>query len=212
MEQNEIKVTETQIHAELNDFTSSVKNNCRPPLDTSEHDIACCLPFATEQHSQCWWSPVRCCLSRLLWCMVCHCTLSPSGSPKVEKMEKSNVANNEARVSIKWFCLTVEQWLMQWKQMPLIEICSEHGKVTHAHSQHEQAMLLKQAWSFKNYGLKWSRHSICITLHREKGSQTIITATQSKERCYNICGVVQSLSPPPPLACNNCHQIFSFPV
>jgi len=73
-----------QIHAELDDFTSSVKYNCRPPLDTSKHDITCCPPFVTEHHSQCWWSPVRCCLSRLLRCMVCHCTLSPSGSPKVE--------------------------------------------------------------------------------------------------------------------------------
>jgi hypothetical protein len=32
MEQDEIKVTQIQIHAEVDDFTSSVKNNCCPPL------------------------------------------------------------------------------------------------------------------------------------------------------------------------------------
>jgi hypothetical protein len=41
-------VTHTQIDAELGDFTSSVENDCHPPLDTSEHDIACCPQFATE--------------------------------------------------------------------------------------------------------------------------------------------------------------------
>ena len=156
----------------------------------SEHDTACCPPFAIEHHSQCWWSPLRCCLSKHLWCMVCPCTLSPSGSPKVEKMEKSNVAIREVTGSMKRLSHSGPMTHTA-KTNATLRNMFRTWKVTHAQCQHKQAMLLKQAWSCKNYGQKWSRHFIRITLHREKGSQTIITATQSKERCYyNICGVV----------------------
>jgi len=60
----------------LDDFTSCVENGRCPPLNTSEHNTACCLPFSTEHHSQCCRSPGGCCLSRHLWCMVYSYTLS----------------------------------------------------------------------------------------------------------------------------------------
>lgn len=99
-----------------------------PPsiIDTAEHYVQCCPPFAAEHHSQCWWTPAEFCFSRLLRCEVCTCTLSPPGSPKERNMEMTSLEIGGPKVLSK-DCLAVKQKLTWWKRVPLSTTCWGHS-------------------------------------------------------------------------------------
>jgi hypothetical protein len=128
------------IHGKLNDLTLNVDHH--PLLDTSEDDI-CCVLFAAKR-SQCWQSPVRCCLSKHLWCKVYSLTCQVWQS---RELQFSGAMMHAA-----------QHHLLRSQQ------------VIHAQYQHEQAMLPQQVPSasdhlFKNYRQKHPRCSVWITLY-----------------------------------------------
>lgn len=115
-------MTHTWIHAESDDFTSCWKWLLPSIIDTAEHYVQCCPPFAAEHHSQCWRVPVEFCVSRLLWCEACTCTLSPPGSPKERNLEMTSLEIGGPQVLSK-DCLAVNQKLTWWKRVPLSATC-----------------------------------------------------------------------------------------
>jgi hypothetical protein len=143
-----------------------------PPstTDTSEHDVACCPTFIAEHNSQCWWPQVRFCLSRLLWCKIYFCTLSPSGSPKERNLEVSSLLMEGATGCVKGLSCSGA------RACSVTASATQHHvlrlrQITHGQYWHEQEMLLKEVpsssdHSFMNYRQKWPGHSTWIILYK----------------------------------------------
>jgi hypothetical protein len=79
----------------------------------------------------------------------------------------------------------------KWHSSPSFEDAAHYSCMVPAWTRNASGACSICFWSFfQESGQKWHRHSIQITLYREKANQTILMASQSDEGCSRIGGVI----------------------